>query len=207
MDSIKRSELLHFSHVASRSDVLLLDTDKRAELIESAMTLLYRLANKEDRDELLSLVQTIMRADLNVSQSFKKTSYVVCSRHMVITFANDQFLVRSGVEAREIIGKSLYYEREYEGTQIEQLYSMVMETRLLADALVRYDMVTIGGTRYNGWFVIVVVPLEDGGIGVLSRFATKKSEVVADIDLTQPDAPRLIVMSAGPPEPGPDAGD
>lgn len=174
VESIKRSELLHFSHVATRDEVLTMTLAKRAEVVENALTTLYKLKAKSERDELLALVQTVMRVDSDVSTLFIETSYVICNKHLVITLVNDHFLKRSGVERIEILGKSLYFEREYEGTQIEQLYSMVMETRLVGDALVRYTMQSIGGKVFDGWFVIVVIPLEDGGIGVLSRFSKNK---------------------------------
>jgi hypothetical protein len=195
-DSIKRSELLHFSHVASRDDALVLDREKRANLVESALTSLYRMSKKAERDELLGLIQSIMKDDETVSALFEHTAYTVCNRHLVITLVNDVFLMRSKVEKVEIIGKSLYFEREYEGTQIEQLYSMVMETRLLADALVRYVGTSAGGEVYDGWFVLVVIPLEEGGIGVLSRFAKNKDEVAGEIDPNQPDAPMFIVLNS-----------
>ncbi len=193
-DSIKRSELLHFSHVASREDALILDPERRADLVENALTQLYRLASKSERDELLSLIQTIMKDDPSVSNLFDNTAYTVCNRHLVITFVNQLFLRRSEVHVEEILGKSLYFEREYEGSQIEQLYSMVMETRLLGDALVRY----VGQPplpNFDGWFVIVVIPMDEGGIGVLSRFSNTKSDLADDIDPTQPDAPRFIVLN------------
>ncbi|MDP4201030.1 MAG: hypothetical protein Q8922_16110 [Bacteroidota bacterium] len=195
MDSIKRSELMHFSHVESRNDVLILDSVKRAEVVENALTLLYRLKAKSDRDELLGLVQTIMQDDAEISKLFTETSYVVCNKHLVITLVNDHFLNRSGVERFEILGKSLYFERAYEGTQIEQLYSMVMETRLMADALVRYSWQSVGGKIFDGYFIIVVIPLEEGGIGVLSRFTRDKSDVV-EIDPTAPDGPIYIDLNS-----------
>jgi PAS domain-containing protein len=120
----------------------------------------------------------------------------VCDRHLVITFVNQAFLKRSDVTNEEILGKSLYFERAYEGTQIEQLYSMVMETRLMADALVRYVFRTAGGVQYDGWFVLVVIPLDEGGIGVISRFAEKREEIADDIDTTEPEAPRFIVLNS-----------
>lgn len=194
-DSIKRSELLHFSSVAAREDALQLDAEKRADLVEDAMAYLYRMPMREQREELLGLIHGIMRNDQSVSSQFTSTAYTVCDRHLVITFVNNVFLERSRVEPEEILGKSLYYEREYEGTQIEQLYSMVMETRLVADALVRYVTPRVwGGLEHDGWFSIVVIPLEEGGIGVLSRFAKTKEELAAEIDPASPEAPRFITM-------------
>ena len=195
-ESIKRSELLHFSHVASRDDVLLLEPKKRAELVEQALTELYRLSSKTERNELLSLIQTIVKEDPEVSMMFEQTAYTICNRHLVITFVNAVFLNRSKVLAKDILGKSLYFEREYEGTQIEQLYSMVMETRLTADALVRYVGRAASGVRFDGWFVLVVIPLEEGGIGVISRFAQNREEIADEIDPTQPDAPRFITLNS-----------
>ncbi len=214
-ESIKRSELLHFSHGSKDAgpgdSILIFTAEKRAELVEFALVSLYRRPAKppvdekssketeaetsaRERDELLGLIQTIMKSDPAVSNSFDRAGYVVCDRHLVITFVNDAFLKRSDVEPEEILGKSLYFEREYEGTQIEQLYSMVMETRLTADALVRYVFRTAGGVQYDGWFVLVVIPLDDGGIGVLSRFAEKRDEVADDIDTAGPDAPKFIEL-------------
>jgi PAS domain-containing protein len=189
--------------------VLVFSAQKRAELVESALVSLYRrpatgamesaaseteIAARE-RDELLGLIQTIMKSDQTISNLFERAGYVVCDRHLVITFVNQAFLKRSDVASEEILGKSLYFEREYEGTQIEQLYSMVMETRLMADALVRYVMRTAGGVQYDGWFVLVVIPLDDGGIGVLSRFAEKRDEIADEIGTGEPDAPRFIVLN------------
>lgn len=197
MATIKRSELIHFSKTASREDVLHLEPAKRAALVESALTSLYRMTSTAERDELLSLVQTIMRDDATVAMHFKDTAYVLCNRHLVITFVNDIFLTRSRIESRDLImGRSLYFERAYEGTQIEQLYSMVMETRMVADALVRYAATASSGTAFDGWFVLVVIPLEDGGIGVLSRFAEKREEIAEEIDPDIPGAPRYIVVDA-----------
>jgi hypothetical protein len=195
-ESIKRSELLHFSHLVSRDEVLVLEPAKRSEIVENALTELYRLPSKTERDDLLSLIQTIMKGEPAISNRFEQTAYTVCNRHLVITFVNQLFLKRSNVQASTILGKSLYFEREYEGTQIEQLYSMVMETRLLADALVRYVGHTASGIRYDGWFVLVVIPLDDGGIGVLSRFAKNREDVANEIDATQPDAPRFIALNS-----------
>jgi len=73
-DSIKRSELLHFSHVASRDDALVLDREKRANLVESALTSLYRMSKKAERDELLGLIQSIMKDDETVSALFEHTA-------------------------------------------------------------------------------------------------------------------------------------
>ncbi|SRR5581483_4404854 len=185
---------MHFSQSASRDEVLVLDIAKRAELIETALATLYRMSNKPERDELLSLVQTIMRDDPAVAELFHDTAYTVCNRHLVITFVNHIFLERSNVDKEEIIGKSLYFEREYEGTQIEQLYSMVMETRMVGDALVRYVMTAASGKQFDGWFVLVVIPLEEGGIGVLSRFAEQREDIAIKIDPNLPDAPRYIVL-------------
>jgi hypothetical protein len=194
LETIKRSELLHFSKVASRNDVLQFDADRRAELVENAMEILYRGDDKSEREELLSLVDSILRSDPEVSKKFTETGYVQCNKHLVIVFANDLFLKRSGVEWHEIVGKSLYFEKEYENTQIEQLYSMVMETRLIADSLVRYSYRTVGGQIFDGWFVIIVVPLDDGGIGVLSKFSKNRKDFMGDIDESDPKAPRYIRM-------------
>ena len=190
-ETIKRSELLHFSRVASRDDVLSLDPEKRAQLLEDSLTTLYRLSSKTEREDILSLIQSIMKDDSSVSNLFKQTAYTICNRHLVITFVNPFFLKRSNVYAEEILGKSLYFEREYEGTQIEQLYSMVMETRLLADALVRYV-----GLGHDGWFVLVVIPLDEGGIGVLSRFSKTKKDVAGAIDPNAEDGPRYIELNS-----------
>jgi hypothetical protein len=196
-ESIKRSELLHFSSITARQDIEHLDRDKRAELLEDAMAYLYRMPLREQREELLSLIQTIIRNDQSISDLFKATAYTVCNRHLVITFVNALFLDRSRVELEEILGKSLYYEREYEGTQIEQLYSMVMETRMMADALVRYVTPRVwSGLEHDGWFTIVVVPLDEGGIGVLSRFSKNKDDLAGEIDPTSPDAPRFITVQS-----------
>ena len=196
MATIKRNELIHFSETASREDVLQLEPAKRAELVESALTSLYRTTSTAERNELLSLVQTIMRDDATVAAHFSDTAYVVCNRHLVITFVNEIFLKRSKVETKDILGRSLYFERAYEGTQIEQLYSMVMETRMVADALVRYVATASSGTAFDGWFVLVVIPLEEGGIGVLSRYAMQREEIAEEIDPNLPGAPRYIVLDA-----------
>lgn len=192
-ENIKRSELLHFSQLAAREDVLVLTPEKRADIVESALSFLYRTSNKSEREELLALIQSIMKHDASLSNLFKETAYTVCNRHLVITFVNDVFLTRSKVEPKltveDVLGKSLYYEREYEGTQIEQMYSMVMETRMLADALVRYV-----GLGHDGWFVLVVIPLEEGGIGVLSRFSQKKEDIAGEIDPNSDEAPRFITL-------------
>ena len=176
--------------------MLLLDPERRAELVESAVGTLYRSPKKSDRDELLSLVQTIMRSDTSAADRFRNTAYVVCDRHLVIQFVNEVFLQRSRGKSGDLIGRSLYYERAYEGTQIEQLYSMVMETRLVADALVRYAATASNRKEYDGWFVIVVIPLEDGGIGILSRFAKTREEIAEEIDPSLPDAPRFIELNS-----------
>lgn len=196
MATIKRNELIHFSKTASRDDVLLFEPSKRAELVESALTSLYRMTSKSERDELLSLVQAIMREDETVATLFRDTAYAVCNRHLVITFINEIFLKRSRVDNTDIIGRSLYYERAYEGTQIEQLYSMVMETRMVADALVRYVGTAASGKEYDGWFVLVVIPMEEGGIGILSRFAKNREEIAEEIDPDLPGAPRYIVLNS-----------
>jgi hypothetical protein len=190
-ENTKQSELQHFSHVATREDVLVLDPHKRAGLVEDAMKFLYRVPEKKQREDLLSLIRTVMKHDPNSSTLFTDTAYTVCNRHLVVTYVNDVFLKRSNVDLDEVVGKSLYYEREYEGGEIERLYSMVMETRLVADALVRYDT----STGFKGWFVIVVIPLDEGGIGVLSRFTKNKEEFVAEIDPNSADAPRFILMN------------
>jgi hypothetical protein len=194
-ETIKRNELLHFSSVAARQDVRQLEPPKRAQLLEEALGYLYRFPRREQREELLSLIQGIIRDDHAISDLFTSSAYTVCNRHLVITFVNEVFLERSEVEPEEVLGKSLYYEREYEGTQIEQLYSMVMETRMMGDALVRYITPRVwGGPEHDGWFAIVVVPLEEGGIGVLSRFAKTKEELAEEIDPESPDAPRFITV-------------
>jgi hypothetical protein len=196
MENIKQSELLHFSKLKTRAKVLELDPAKRADLVENAMSFLYRAKTKEEREELLSLIQTILADDPEIAQNFTTVAYTVCNRHLTITFVNDVFLERSGVLPDAVIGNSLYYSREnvvnYEGTQIEQLYSMVMETRLLADALVRYRNIHLG---FDGWFVLVVIPLDEGGIGVLSKFTRNRGDVLdTDIDPNAPDAPRVITL-------------
>lgn len=180
--------------MASREDVLQLDDDRRAELVENALSILYRVEAKAERDELLSLIFAIMSDNGDVSKKFAETGYVTCNKHLTIVFANEHFLKRSGVEWGEIIGKSLYYEREYEGSQIEQLYSMVMETRLVGDSLVRYSYRTIGGKTFDGWFILVVIPLEEGGIGVLSRFSENRKDIMGDVDENDPKAPKYIRM-------------
>src|SRR2546430_182671 len=106
MESIKRSELLHFSKVTSREEVLVLDMERRAEMVENALTLLYKLPEARELEELLSLVQTIVRFDHETSERFKETSYVICNKHLVITYVNKRYLTRSGVEWHEVVGKS-----------------------------------------------------------------------------------------------------
>jgi hypothetical protein len=195
LETIKRSELLHFSKVASRDDVVELDDVRRAELVENAISVLYRVEAKAERDELLSLVQTIMmQSDNDVSQKFSETGYVRCNQHLVITFANNLWLKRSGVEWHEIVGKSLYFEKDYENTPVEQLYSMVMETRLIGDSLVRYSYRTVGGKIFDGWFVLIVIPMDDGGIGVISKFSRNRKDFMGDIDESDPQAPKYIRM-------------
>ncbi len=195
-DNIKRSELLHFSQPHLRTEVHEFSRERRAEMVENAMNFLYKSPKKSERVELLRLIQTSIGGDESVAELFQDVSYVVCNRHLTITFVNAKFLSRSQVEANQILGKSLYFEREYEGTEIEQLYSMVMETRMTADTLIRYV-----GLGHDGWFVIVVLPLEEGGIGVLSKYSTDKSTFLPDeIDLTAPDAPRFITLGNKPAE-------
>lgn len=196
-DSIKQSELLHFTRGTAREDVQHYDRDRRAEIVESALAHLYRFHQREHREELVSLIISVMSADQSVADLFTDTAYTVCDHHLVIRYVNPVFLERSHVELDELLGKSLYYEREYEGTEIEQLYSMVMETRLVADALVRYVTPTEwSGKEHDGWFAIVVIPLDSGGIGVLSRFAHSKEELAEEVDPTSPEAPRFITIES-----------
>jgi PAS domain-containing protein len=193
MAIIKRNELLHFTRSERRAEVLDLASDRRAEIVEDVLSVLYTESSKEHRDELLSLIQTILDNDQSVSSLFTSVAYIVCDRHLAITFVNKPWLDRSQVSAELVYGKVLYEQRDYLDTEIEQLYSMVMETRLIGDALVRYRNVERG---YDGWFALVVIPLEEGGIGVLSKFATTKEELLDPAqDLTSPDAPRFISLS------------
>lgn len=193
MSVIKRNELLHFTRPERRAEVLHLDPDARAELVESAIGAFCSEASKERRDEMLSLVQTILDNDPSISSRFTTIAYIVCNRHLMITTVNQQWLNRSQVSADLVYGKVLYEQRDYLDTEIEQMYSMVMETRLIADAIVRYKNEEKG---YDGWFALVVIPLEEGGIGVLSKFAATKEELLDPAqDLTAPDAPRVISLS------------
>ena len=193
-ENIKRSEVLHFSQPHLQTEVLALTRERRAELVENALLFLYRVPTRQAREELLALILTSIGDDETIAELLTDVAYTVCNRHLTITSVNGAFLKRAGVEAEQILGKSLYYEREYEGTEIEQLYSMVMETRMTADTLVRYV-----GLGYDGWFVIVVIPLEGGGIGVLSRFSKDKNDFLpSELDLDSPEAPRLITKEVSP---------
>lgn len=193
MAIIKRNELLHFTRSERRAEVLDLEPARRAEIVEDVLSVLYTESSKEHRNELLSLIQTILDNDQSVSALFNSVAYIVCDRHLAITFVNKPWLDRSQVSAELVYGKVLYEQRDYLDTEIEQLYSMVMETRLIGDALVRYRNVERG---YDGWFALVVIPLEEGGIGVLSKFATTKEELLDPAqDLASPDAPRFISLT------------
>jgi hypothetical protein len=134
-----------------------------------------------------------MLDDHRVSELFTAVAYTQCDSKLRIEFINQVLLDRSGASRVDILGSSLYHDaKDYEGTELEQLYSMVMETRLIADALVRYRHTQLG---FDGWFVIVVVPRPDGGIGVLSRFSKAKEDVLGDqalLDSTE--SPRLITL-------------
>ena len=49
---------------------------------------------------------------------------------------------------------------------------------------------------YDGWFALVVIPLDEGGIGVLSKFGATKEELTDQIiDPQSPDAPRFINLN------------
>jgi hypothetical protein len=68
---------------------------------------------------------------------------------------------------------------------------------MMADALVRYVTPRVwSGLEHDGWFTIVVVPLDEGGIGVLSRFSKNKDDLAGEIDPTSPDAPRFITVQS-----------
>ncbi len=190
MQVIRRNELLNFTRAERRSEVLELSVERRAELVENIMMYLYTVQSKEQRDELLALVQTILNDEQAVSTQFTTSAYIVCNSKLKITFVNKIWLDRSQVDAELTLGRVLYHERDYRDSEIEQLYSMVMETRMIADALVRYRNVEKG---YDGWFGLVVIPLDEGGIGVLSKFGATKEELTDQIiDPESPDAPRFI---------------
>jgi PAS domain-containing protein len=192
MQVIRRNELLNFTRSERRAEVLELSVERRAELVENIMMYLYTVQSKEQRDELLGLIQTILNEEQAVSSKFTSVAYIVCDSRLKITFVNKVWLDRSQVDEELTLGRVLYHERDYLDSEIEQLYSMVMETRLIADALVRYRNVEKG---YDGWFALVVIPLDEGGIGVLSKFATTKEELTDQIiDPNSPDAPRFISL-------------
>lgn len=189
---IRRNELLHFTRPERRAEVLELSIERRAELVENIMMYLYTVQSKEHRDELLALVQTILNEEQAVSTKFSTVAYIVCNGRLKVTFVNQIWLDRSQVGEDVTLGRVLYHERDYPDSEIEQLYSMVMETRLIADALVRYRNVEKG---YDGWFALVVIPLDEGGIGVLSKFGLTKEELTdQSIDPNSPDAPRFISL-------------
>jgi hypothetical protein len=190
MQVIRRNELLNFTRSERRSEVLELSVERRAALVENIMMYLYTVQSKEQRNELLALVQTILNDEQAVSTQFTTVAYIVCDSKLKITFVNKIWLDRSQVDADLTLGRVLYDERDYLDSEIEQLYSMVMETRLIGDALVRYRNVEKG---YDGWFALVVIPLDEGGIGVLSKFGATKEELTDQIiDPNSPDAPRFI---------------
>lgn len=193
MQVIRRNELLNFTRSERRSEVLELSVERRAELVENIMMYLYTVQSKEQRKELLALVQTILNDEQAVSSQFTTVAYIVCDSKLKITFVNKVWLDRSQVDAELTLGRVLYDERDYLDSEIEQLYSMVMETRLIGDALVRYRNVEKG---YDGWFALVVIPLDEGGIGVLSKFGATKEELTDQIiDPKSPDAPRFINLN------------
>lgn len=176
MNGIKRSELQHFSRLGAQTEVLALDNEKKVELIESAFSFLY-CVSIEEREKLLGLIQAVLQADEDIADQFLSIGYTVCDRKLSIRYVNDVYLDRSGVTRNEMLGRSLYYEREYEGTQLERLYSMVMETRLTADAVVRYKGVAHSKKAFDGWFIVVILPLEEGGIGIVSKFTDNREEI------------------------------
>jgi hypothetical protein len=193
MQVIRRNELLNFTRSERRSEVLELSVERRAELVENIMMYLYTVQSKEHRNELLALMQTILDEEQAVSTKFTSVAYIVCDSKLKITFVNQVWLDRSQVDAELTLGRVLYDERDYLDSEIEQLYSMVMETRLIGDALVRYRNVEKG---YDGWFALVVIPLIEGGIGVLSKFGATKEELTDQIiDPKSPDAPRFITLN------------
>lgn len=190
MQVIRRNELLNFTRSERRSEVLELSLERRASLVENILMYLYTLQSKEQRDGLLALVQTILNDDQSVSSQFSTVAYIVCDSKLKITYVNKVWLDRSQVDAELTLGRVLYEERDYLDSEIEQMYSMVMETRLIGDALVRYRNIEKG---YDGWFALVVIPLDEGGIGVLSKFGATKEELTdQSIDPNSPDAPRFI---------------
>lgn len=193
MHVIRRNELLNFTRSERRSEVLELSVERRAELLENIMMYLYTVQSKEQRNELLALVQTILNDEQAVSTQFASVAYIVCDSKLKITFVNKVWLDRSQVDAELTLGRVLYDERDYLDSEIEQLYSMVMETRMIGDALVRYRNIEKG---YDGWFGLVVIPLDEGGIGVLSKFGATKEELTdQSIDPKSPDAPRFISLN------------
>jgi PAS domain-containing protein len=193
MQVIRRNELLNFTRSERRAEVLELSAERRAELVENIMMYLYTVHSKEQRDELLALVQTILNDEQAVSSQFTNVAYIVCDSKLKIIFVNKIWLDRSQVDAELTLGRVLYDERDYLDSEIEQLYSMVMETRMIGDALVRYRNVEKG---YDGWFALVVIPLDEGGIGVLSKFGAKKEDLTDQIiDPKSPDAPRFISLN------------
>jgi hypothetical protein len=193
MQVIRRNELLNFTRSERRSEVLELSLERRAELVENVMMYLYTVQSKEQRNELLGLAQTILNEDQAVSSSFTSVAYIVCDSKLKITFVNKVWLDRSQVDAELTLGRVLYDERDYLDSEIEQLYSMVMETRMIGDALVRYRNVEKG---YDGWFALVVIPIDEGGIGVLSKFGSTKEELTdQSIDPNSPDAPKFISLN------------
>jgi PAS domain-containing protein len=193
MQVIRRNELLNFTRAERRAEVLELSAERRAEMVENIMTYLYTVQSKEQRNELLALVQTILNEDQAVSEQFTTVAFIVCDSKLKITFVNRLWLDRSQVDAEVTLGRVLYDERDYLDSEIEQLYSMVMETRMIGDALVRYRNVEKG---YDGWFALVVIPLDEGGIGVLSKFGATKEELTDQvIDPESPDAPRFISLN------------
>ena len=193
---IKRSELLNLSRVEHREDALVKDQQKRANLVEDAMEIIYQLSNRSERESMLGLIQSIIADDYLVSELFSTVAYTQCDSRLRIEFVNQVLLDRSKATRESILGSSLYLDaKDYEGTELEQLYSMVMETRLVADALVRYRHNDLG---FDGWFVIVVVPRDEGGIGVLSRFSERKEDVVGDSGLLDSsESPRFITLGSG----------
>ena len=193
MQVIRRNELLNFTRSERRSEVLELSLERRASLVENILMYLYTLQSKEQRDGLLALVQTILNDDQSVSSQFSTVAYIVCDSKLKITYVNKVWLDRSQVDAELTLGRVLYEERDYLDSEIEQMYSMVMETRLIGDALVRYRNIEKG---YDGWFALVVIPLDEGGIGVLSKFGATKEELTdQSIDPNSPDAPRFINLN------------
>lgn len=193
MTVIRRNELLNFTRPERRDEVLHLRAEERADLIENILTYLYTIQSKEQRDEMLALIQTILNEDQSVSSLLSTIAYIVCDAHLKITFVNQLWLDRSQVDAELILGRILYHEKDYLDSEIERIYSMVMETRLIGDALVRYRNTEKG---YDGWFALVVIPLDEGGIGVISKFAATKEELTdQQVGSSSPDAPRFITLN------------